>query len=95
MLEVRLTPKSSRDQVDGVGDGPDGPVLKARVRAVPDQGAANAALERLITDWLGVTQRSVSLKAGGKSRLKSIAIAGDPAELIARIRELVLTFPQS
>ena len=46
MLPVRLTPKSSRDEiVRHRGFGGEA-VLKARVRALPEDGRANEALER-------------------------------------------------
>lgn len=48
-IAVRLTPRGGRDGLDGVEVRDDGrPVLKARVRAAPEDGAANAALERLL-----------------------------------------------
>eukprot|EP01037_Dinobryon_pediforme_P032735 gene32735-37828_t len=48
-LRVRLTPKSSRDALDAQERLADGSVvLTARVRAVPEDGKANAALEALI-----------------------------------------------
>jgi uncharacterized protein len=86
LLVARLTPKSSRDEIAGVEDHAGERVLKARVRAVPEGGRANAALERLIADWLGVPPTTVTVVQGGKSRLKRVAVAGDPetlAELIA------------
>ncbi|MGD9502903.1 MAG: DUF167 family protein, partial [Methyloceanibacter sp.] len=52
MLKVRLTPKSSRDAIEGLAEFGGETVLKARVRAVPEAGRANAALEKLIADWL-------------------------------------------
>ena len=94
VIDVRLTPKSSVDRVDGVAAGSEGPVLKARTRAVPDKGEANAAVERLIADWLGVPKRNVSLKAGGKSRLKSIAVEGDIAALEKRLASLLAALPK-
>lgn len=93
VIEVRLTPKSSADRIDGVSAGPEGPILKARTRAVPDKGEANGAIERLVADWLGVPKRSVSLKSGGKSRLKSIAVEGDSAALEKRLASLVAKLP--
>lgn len=86
---MRLTPKGGRDGVDGLGDGPDGPVLKARVRAPPEKGAANAALEKLIAGTLGVPKSAVRLVAGQKARLKTLEVTGDPAVLSARLSELV------
>ena len=81
IVHFRLTPKSSKDGVDGLTDTADGPAFQARVRASPDDGAANAALESLVADWLGVPKRSVGLATGGKSRLKALAITGDPEDL--------------
>ena len=77
ILTVRLTPKSSRDEVVGLEDHAGEWVLKARVRALPEAGRANAALETLIARWLGVPPSSVTVAHGGKSRLKQVAVAGD------------------
>lgn len=81
IARFRLTPKSSKEAVDGVVKTPDGPAFQARVRAVPEDGAANRALEELVARWLGVAKQSVSLARGGKSRLKSLRISGDPVAL--------------
>jgi uncharacterized protein (TIGR00251 family) len=89
VLRVRLTPKSSRDAVDGIEATAEGPAIKARVRAVPEEGAANTALERLLADWLDVGRRDVELIAGGKSRVKSLAITGAADVLAMRIEELL------
>ena len=91
-LPVRLTPKSSRDEVVGIEDQAGRRVLKARVRAVPEAGRANEALETLIAKGLGVPPSTVTVAHGGKSRLKQVAVAGDGdalARLIAqRVAEL-------
>lgn len=39
------------------------------------------ALEELVARWLGVPKRTVSVAAGGKSRLKALRIVGDRTEL--------------
>ncbi|MGH6735417.1 MAG: DUF167 family protein [Methyloceanibacter sp.] len=87
MLPVRLTPKAARDEVVGVEDFGGEAVLKARVRALPEDGRANAALEKLIAKWLGVPATSVKVAHGGKARLKQVAIAGDPTALTRLISE--------
>ena len=57
-LMVRLTPKGGRDSIDGIETLADGrAVLKARVRALPSEGEANAALCRLIAKRVGVPLR--------------------------------------
>lgn len=81
-LVVRLTPKSSVDALEGVAETADGNVhLKARVRAVPEKGAANAALEKLLAKALGVPASTVKVVAGGTARLKTVRITGDTAAL--------------
>jgi uncharacterized protein (TIGR00251 family) len=81
---VRLTPKSSRDEVVGIEDHGGDAVLKARVRAIPEAGRANDALAALIARWLGVPRSTVSIALGGKSRLKHVAVSGD-AEALSRL----------
>jgi uncharacterized protein len=82
----RLTPKSSKDVVDGLLATADGSAFQARVRAIPADGAANDALERLVAGWLGVPKRTVELATGGKSRLKSVAVRGDVEDLNRRLQ---------
>lgn len=81
IVYFRLTPKSSKDAVDGLQTTAEGLAFQARVRALPEHGAANTALEKLVSEWLGVSKRSVRLATGSKSRLKSVAISGDIEEL--------------
>ena len=89
-IAVRLTPKSSRDSVDGVATDAAGKVhLKARVRAVPEKGAANRALEKLVAGWLHVPASAVSVIAGGASRLKTVRVEGEPAALGAAVDGLM------
>ena len=85
-LTVRLTPKGGRDAIEGIERLADGrSVLKARVRAVASEGAANAALVRLVADMLGVAPRDVTLAAGATSRIKRLTIEGDAASLSAAL----------
>jgi len=87
VVRVRLTPKASRDAIEGVETTAEGLALKARVRAVPEDGAANAALARLLAEWLGVPRTSVSQVSGAKSRIKTFVIAGDGEALAGRASE--------
>jgi hypothetical protein len=91
MLSARLTPKASSDEVIGVETFDGAPVLKARVRALPEGGRANAALEKLIARWLGVPPTSVRVAHGIKSRLKQISVEGDSAGLATRIAARIAT----
>ena len=85
VVRFRLTPKSSKDAIDGLEMTADGPAFKARVRALPEDGAANAALEKLAAAWLGVPKSAVRLVSGGKSRVKTLAVEGDPAAIADRL----------
>jgi uncharacterized protein (TIGR00251 family) len=90
ILTVRLTPKGGRDAIDGLERLADGRmVLKARVRAPPSEGAANAALIRLLAQVFAVRPGAVSLLAGATARIKRVGIAGDPAALAAVAARIV------
>ena len=61
------------------------PVLKARVRAVPEDGKANVALEALVADWLHVPRSTVTVIQGAKSRIKIVSIDGNAIGLSALV----------
>lgn len=91
-LYVRLTPKGGRDAVEGVETRADGRnVLKARVRAPPENGRANAALIALIAAALGAPKSAVSIRAGATSRVKTVFVAGAPAHYIDALAKLAPT----
>lgn len=90
VVAVRLTPKGGRDSIDGVEVLSDGrSVLKARVRAAPMDGEANAALVKLIAKTLDVPARTVTLAAGATSRIKRVVIDGDPTALAAKLEKVI------
>ena len=84
LLAVRLTPRAGRDSLDGIGALSDGRrVVLARVRALPADGDANAALGALLAKRLRVPKSAVTIAAGHTARLKQVRIEGD-AEALAR-----------
>lgn len=88
-LFVRLTPHASRDEIGGVETASDGRQhLAARVRALPDKGKANAALEQLVAKWLGRPRSTVSITSGATQRLKTLRIEGNSEAIAAAIRRL-------
>lgn len=88
-LVVRLTPRGGRDGIDGIETLSDGrSVLKARVRAAPSEGEANAALCKLVAKAVGVPPRDVLLEAGATARIKRLGISGDGPTLIAALEKL-------
>jgi len=90
IIDVRLTPRGGRDAIDGAERRDDGRVVvKARVRAAPSDGEANAALCRLIAGALGIASRDVTIVAGATSRLKGVQVAGKTAAIAAMLRRLL------
>ena len=86
-LSVRLQPGASRNEIAGVALLADGrAVLRVRVGAPPEGGKANAALLALLAKRWGLPKTSLSLAAGQRDRLKTVAVAGDPAALRDRLQ---------
>lgn len=88
-VRVRVTPKGGRDAIGGIEALSDGqPVLKVRVRAAPEDGAANEGVRRLIAKTLKLPASAVSLEAGTTARLKTFVILGEEdalAEALAAV----------
>ncbi|WP_429912402.1 DUF167 domain-containing protein [Glycocaulis sp.] len=77
ILRLRVTPNASRDTIEGVEIRADGLAhLKIRVRAVPDKGAANMAVLKLLAKTLGVPKSALELVSGHTARIKTVRIAG-------------------
>jgi len=90
LLDVRLTPKGGRDALDGIAPLAEGrSVLKARVRTAPHEGAANAALTRLIAVVAAVPPSQVTIVAGATARVKRVRVAGDPRAIAAALENAV------
>jgi uncharacterized protein YggU (UPF0235/DUF167 family) len=88
-IALRVTPRGGRDDIDGLETLADGrTVLKLRVRAIADGGKANRAATELIAKALGVPRAKVRILSGATSRLKQIAVDGDPAKLGEILRKL-------
>ena len=81
-VALRVTPRGGRDDIDGIEKLADGrSVLKVRVRAMAEGGEANRAVMELLAGTLRVSKAKVRLLSGATSRLKQIAVDGDPATL--------------
>ncbi len=88
-FQVRLTPKGGRDAVEGWAESADGAAhVKARVRAVPEDGKANAALVALLAATLDVPKSAVRIASGATARLKRVEITGNTAVLAVRVEGL-------
>jgi uncharacterized protein len=81
-IEVRVIPRARRDEIAGERAGR----LLIRLTAPPVDGAANAALRRLVARRAGVPARQVSILRGHASPDKLIRVEGlSEAELRASL----------
>jgi uncharacterized protein YggU (UPF0235/DUF167 family) len=88
-VALRVTPRGGRDDIDGLETLANGrTVVKVRVRVIADGGEANRAVTELLAKVLGVPKASVRILSGTTSRLKQIAVDGDPAKLGDSLRRL-------
>ena len=87
LVAIRVQPRASRDQVQGLRDG----VIAIQLKAPPVDGEANAALLRFVARALGVRPRSVVLVRGQTSRMKWIQVEGLTAQ---SVQERLLASPQ-
>ena len=71
-FDARVTPRASRNAVEGVRDGR----LLIRVTAPPVDAAANAAVITLLARTLDVAKRQITLIGGERSRTKSFVVSG-------------------
>lgn len=85
-LAVRLTPRASRNGIDGVVTGADGrAALQIRLTAPPVDGVANKALIAFLAETFGMRKGDIAIWSGETSRLKILHLAGDGAALAAKI----------
>ena len=88
-IALRVTPRGGRDDIDGIETLADGrTVVKVRVRAIAEGGEANKAVTELPAKALRVPKASVKILSGVTSRLKQVAVDGDPKSLGDALRTL-------
>ncbi|HJL17800.1 MAG TPA: DUF167 family protein [Sandaracinaceae bacterium LLY-WYZ-13_1] len=78
VFAVRVSPRASRDAIGGVHDG----ALKVKLTAPPVDGAANAALVKLLAKRLRVAKSAVRIVGGETSRTKRVRVEGAPADAV-------------
>jgi uncharacterized protein (TIGR00251 family) len=71
-VAVRVIPRARRDEIAGERDGR----VLVRLTAPPVEGAANAALCKLVAGRVGVAVRRVSVVRGQASRDKVVRVDG-------------------
>lgn len=88
-LFVRVSPKASRDRVEGIErDAAGQERLRVRVTAPPDKGEANSRVIELLAKALHIAKSQMAVRQGAHDRNKCLDIAGDTQELMASLRTL-------
>ncbi|WP_084396708.1 DUF167 family protein [Henriciella aquimarina] len=84
-LTVRVTPNASADAILGrMVDDAGREFLKVKVRAVPEGGKANRAVEKLLAKRLKLAKSAVRVVTGETSRIKGVDIE-DPSGAAERL----------
>jgi uncharacterized protein (TIGR00251 family) len=81
VFAVRVTPRASRDAIEGEREG----ALRVRLTAPPVDDRANDALRRLLAARLNIPLSAVRILSGERSRTKRVEVRGATAD---QVREL-------
>lgn len=88
-VAVRVRPGARQERVAGRWDGPRGPALVVTVRARAVEGKANSAVLEAVAGAFGLPRSAVELVSGHRGRDKVLELDGHPAELGARLADLL------
>ena len=72
-LRIKVVPGARNESIEWLGD-----LLKVKVRAPPEKGRANTAVEELLAERLALPQSSVRIVAGFGSSLKTVELSSVP-----------------
>jgi uncharacterized protein (TIGR00251 family) len=78
VFSVRVTPRASRDAIEGEWQG----ALRVRLSAPPVDDRANEALCRFLAACLNIAPSAVRIVAGERSRMKRVEVCGVSAEQV-------------
>jgi len=84
-LEIKVFPRSPHTRIGPV----EGDRLQVRIHAVPEDGAANAAVVSLLARAFDVPLRSVTIVVGQTSRQKSVRITGSRVDPVTFEKDAV------
>lgn len=73
LLRIKVVPGARNEGVEWLGE-----LLKVKVRAAPEKGRANAAVEELLAQRLALAPSSVKIVAGFGSPLKTVELSTVP-----------------
>jgi uncharacterized protein (TIGR00251 family) len=81
LLDIKAVPGSSKSQIAGLSDNR----LRIKIAAAPEDGKANAELRAFLAKTLGCPKKDITLVAGEKSRLKTMALPLEVRETLEKI----------
>ena len=88
-VNIRLTPKASRDKIGPVAeDANGGAVLRVQVTAVAEDGKANKALIKLLAKSWRLPKTTLTVKKGAKNKRKIIHIEGGTENLLQKLTDI-------
>ena len=71
-LKIKAQPNASKDEIVGfLGES-----LKIRVKAAPESGKANIAIERLLAQTFNLKRKQIRIISGTSSRHKIVELSG-------------------
>ncbi|MGL4426332.1 MAG: DUF167 domain-containing protein [Alphaproteobacteria bacterium] len=73
-LTVKVSPQAQETSFEGWFFHQFRPVLKIRVKAIPEKGAANAALCKFLAKTFGTSASQIRLISGERSKIKVFAL---------------------
>ena len=79
-------PGSTRNRIEGLETAADGRAwLQVAVTAAPEGGKANKAVIALLAKTWRVPKTSITVAAGASARRKTVLVAGETRDLMARL----------
>ena len=81
-VSLRVKPRARRAALELAADR-----LSAAINAPPVDGKANDAVIALLAETWRVPKSSIGIVAGRTARTKTVAIAGNPADIARRIAD--------
>jgi len=95
-VAIRLSPRARSDRLLGVAAAAeDRTAVKVSVTAPARDGRANEALLQLLSRVWRLPRRDFSIVAGAASRNKTVCVAGDPHQLLAKLSSEIASLPGS
>ena len=91
---IHLSPLARSDRLRGIAPTAEGGrAIKVSVTAPAQDGQANEALLQLLSRAWRLPRRYFSLAAGAGSRSKTVRVAGDSHQLLAKLSAEIASLP--